>query len=116
MAPTSEKSSFATPLAVCGFLLLGVVLVFGQTLRHEFVNLDDKTYVYENSQVAGRIDCRKHTHCLHHHMRRQLASPHYALAYARLPILWAAGMGASLVQFPVARCQRRSCCWWSCGE
>ena len=28
-------------LAVCGLLLLAVGLVFGQTVRHEFVNFDD---------------------------------------------------------------------------
>ena len=33
-------------LAVCGFLLAAVALVFGQTLRHEFVNYDDEEYVY----------------------------------------------------------------------
>jgi Flp pilus assembly protein TadD len=38
--------------AVCGFLLLVVALVFGQTVRHEFVNYDDNSYVYENHQVA----------------------------------------------------------------
>ena len=27
-------------------------LVFGQTVRHEFVNFDDDEYVYENPQVA----------------------------------------------------------------
>jgi hypothetical protein len=41
-----------TVLVVCGFLLLAVALVFGQTVRHEFVNIDDPVYVYENTQVA----------------------------------------------------------------
>ncbi len=39
-------------LAVCGFLLLAIALVFGQTLRHEFVNFDDDRCVYENRQVS----------------------------------------------------------------
>ena len=39
-------------LAVCVFLLLAVALVFGQTVRHEFINYDDKEDVYENPQVA----------------------------------------------------------------
>ena len=39
-------------LAICGFLVLAVVLVFGQTIRHEFVNFDDNVYVYENPQVT----------------------------------------------------------------
>ena len=39
-------------LAVCGFLLLAVGLVFGQTIRYGFVNFDDNETVYENSQVT----------------------------------------------------------------
>ena len=41
-----------TVLAVCGLLVLAVALVFGQTVRFEFVNYDDNEYVYENPQVA----------------------------------------------------------------
>ena len=43
-------------LAICVFLLLAVGLVFGQTVRYEFVNYDDDVYVYENPQVAQRAD------------------------------------------------------------
>ena len=39
-------------LAICGLLLLAVGLVFGQAVRHDFVNYDDDMYVYENPQVA----------------------------------------------------------------
>ncbi len=39
-------------LAVCGFLLLAVALVFGQTIRHKFVNYDDHEFVYENPHIA----------------------------------------------------------------
>ncbi len=42
-------------LAVCGGLLLAVGLVFGQTVRHEFVNLDDGQYVSENPHVTRDI-------------------------------------------------------------
>ncbi len=38
-------------LGVCGLLLLAVVLAFGQTVGHEFVNFDDNVYVYDNPQV-----------------------------------------------------------------
>jgi hypothetical protein len=38
-------------LTVCALLVLGVVLVFGQTARHEFVNFDDDRYVYDNDHV-----------------------------------------------------------------
>jgi Flp pilus assembly protein TadD len=33
-------------------LLLAVGLVFGQTVRYEFVNIDDDRYVYDNQQVS----------------------------------------------------------------
>ena len=36
---------------VCGFLVLAVALVFGQTLRYGFVNYDDDFYVYDNPHV-----------------------------------------------------------------
>lgn len=37
--------------AVCGFLLLAVAVVFGQTVWHGFVNYDDDIYVYENHSL-----------------------------------------------------------------
>ena len=37
---------------VCGLLLLAVGLVFGQTVRHDFINLDDPEYVSENPHVT----------------------------------------------------------------
>jgi len=37
--------------AVCIFLAAIVWVVFGQTLRHEFVSFDDELYVYENPVV-----------------------------------------------------------------
>jgi tetratricopeptide (TPR) repeat protein len=40
---------------VCGFLLLAVALVFGQTLGHGFVNFDDDDYVYKNPHVKGGL-------------------------------------------------------------
>ena len=51
-APASDRPNRRQVLAVCGLLLLAVGLVFGQTGRYEFVNLDDDQYVYENPQVA----------------------------------------------------------------
>ena len=39
-------------MAVCGFLLLAVGLVFGQTVRHEFIGFDDNAFVYENPHVT----------------------------------------------------------------
>ncbi|MGA2255165.1 MAG: tetratricopeptide repeat protein [Thermoguttaceae bacterium] len=42
-------------LAVCGFLILAVIIVFGQTASHDFVNFDDNDYVYENPHVRGGL-------------------------------------------------------------
>ncbi len=42
-------------LAICGLLLLAVGLIFGQTVCHKFINLDDGMYVYENPQVSRGI-------------------------------------------------------------
>jgi tetratricopeptide (TPR) repeat protein len=39
-------------LLISGFLVLAVVGVFGQTVRHDFVNYDDNKYVYKNPQVT----------------------------------------------------------------
>jgi len=41
--------------AICLALAAITFAVFGQTLRHEFVNFDDNTYVYENARVAGGL-------------------------------------------------------------
>ena len=38
--------------AVCGLLLLAIAAVFAQTARHDFVNLDDDQYVFDNPDVA----------------------------------------------------------------
>ena len=40
---------------VCGLLLLAVGLVFGQTVRHEFIGFDDQGYVYENPHVTAGL-------------------------------------------------------------
>lgn len=42
----------AVVLAVSGLLLLAVVLAFGQTLSHDFVNYDDDLYVSKNPPIA----------------------------------------------------------------
>jgi tetratricopeptide (TPR) repeat protein len=39
-------------LAVCIFLFCAILLVFGQTVRHDFINLDDDDYVYTNSNIS----------------------------------------------------------------
>jgi tetratricopeptide (TPR) repeat protein len=57
----------------CGFLLLATGLVFGQTVRHAFVNLDDNVYVYENPHVSrglsvpGFVWAFSHSHVANWH-------------------------------------------------
>ena len=41
--------------AICVLLVLAVVLVFGQTIGHAFVNYDDDRFVCENPQVTGGL-------------------------------------------------------------
>jgi tetratricopeptide (TPR) repeat protein len=43
--------SYAQNLLICLLLIASVFVVFGQTVRHGFVNLDDDEYVYENRHV-----------------------------------------------------------------
>ena len=39
-AANGTENRYAAP-AVCGFLLLAVLLIFGQTVGYDFVNFDD---------------------------------------------------------------------------
>ena len=58
---------------VCTFLAAMVWMVFGQTLGHGFVNIDDQIYVYENPIVAQGLTLRgivwafRHTHSFNWH-------------------------------------------------
>ena len=45
-------------LAVCLLLLLAMGLVFGQTVNHEFINLDDDVCVSENPWVSDGLTAR----------------------------------------------------------
>ncbi len=51
--PASGTQNCWQVLAACGFLLLAVGLVFGQTVRYQFVNFDDNSYVYENPRFPA---------------------------------------------------------------
>ena len=42
-------------LAVCAFLVLVTLAVYGQVVRHDFVNIDDDEYVYENRHVRSGL-------------------------------------------------------------
>ena len=47
-----RRSQLHRGLAVCGFLLLAVWLVFRPTLDYGFVNFDDDVYVYNNPELS----------------------------------------------------------------
>src|SRR5438552_4813510 len=49
--PPSRLAYFA----VCGAIAVLIGIVFGQTLSHDFVNYDDKTYVYGNPLVSAGL-------------------------------------------------------------
>src|SRR5437867_5473642 len=42
-------------VGVCVFLTVLVWVVFGQTLRHDFINYDDPRYVYENTDITSGL-------------------------------------------------------------
>ena len=42
-------------VGLCIFLTALTWLVFGQTLRHDFLNYDDNRYVYENPEVTSGL-------------------------------------------------------------
>lgn len=42
-------------LGVSAFLAAITILIFGQTLWHDFVNFDDPVYVYDNPEVKGGL-------------------------------------------------------------
>src|ERR1700731_1832315 len=57
--PISKRmSSRRSKIGTCIFLIALVWIVFGGTLGHDFVNYDDKTYVYGNSLVSAGITPR----------------------------------------------------------
>ena len=53
---SSRTSSERMVTAMICILLVGLVwIVFGQTLRHEFINYDDDQYVYENPRITDGL-------------------------------------------------------------
>ncbi|MEN6459308.1 MAG: tetratricopeptide repeat protein [Thermoguttaceae bacterium] len=44
-----------TPWIVCGLLALAIALVFGQTVRYDFINLDDDVCITGNPQITGGL-------------------------------------------------------------
>ena len=54
-APESQRRY---SVGVYVLLAAAVFMVFGQMLRHEFVNLDDEDYVYQNPEVVSGLTLR----------------------------------------------------------
>jgi protein O-mannosyl-transferase len=54
----TRSPSGLTQLGVCAVIVVLVWIIFGQTLAHDFVNYDDKTYVYGNSLVSAGLNLR----------------------------------------------------------
>lgn len=55
-----------TSAAICLFLALVVWVVFGQTIRYQFVNYDDDAVVYENPAVTRGLDLHEIVHVFTH--------------------------------------------------
>jgi tetratricopeptide (TPR) repeat protein len=51
----ADSPSRLQRFAVVGAIVVLIWIVFGQTLTHDFVNYDDKTYVYDNSLVKAGL-------------------------------------------------------------
>ena len=63
---------------------VAVALVFGQTLRHDFVNYDDDEYVYENPHVTQGLTATAIGWAFTDAFRiRPMGPAHLALAHAR---------------------------------
>src|SRR5256885_12114507 len=54
-APKAKSSARRQVLGVCFFLVVITWLVFGQTIRYDFVNYDDNEYVYANPAITSGL-------------------------------------------------------------
>jgi tetratricopeptide (TPR) repeat protein len=74
MTVSPSHSSSSTPWdkwtvpGICVLLVVVVFVVFGQTLRHEFVNFDDDLYVYQNPVVIKGLTFQGISHVFTHQM------------------------------------------------
>ena len=50
-----SSPALSSQLGACAVIVVLIWIVFGQTLGHDFVNYDDKTYVYGNSLVNAGL-------------------------------------------------------------
>ena len=50
-AAAGTENRWAAP-AVCGFLVLAVLMIFGRSVGYDFVDFDDDVYVYQNPHLS----------------------------------------------------------------
>ena len=55
-SPKAKSSAHRQVLGVCFFLVVITWLVFGQTVRYDFVNYDDNEYVYANPAITSGLN------------------------------------------------------------
>ena len=53
-APTAERRT----LLLCAGLIISTVAVYGQVIGHQFINLDDDRYIYENPMVTTGLTAK----------------------------------------------------------
>src|SRR5262249_7795704 len=53
-----QRSSGYARLILCGVIVILTWTVFGQTLNHDFINLDDPFYVSENPNIQNGLNWR----------------------------------------------------------
>jgi tetratricopeptide (TPR) repeat protein len=61
-SPEAESTARRQVVGVCIFLVVITWLVFGQTLRYDFVNFDDNEYVYANPNIAAGLTIQGAVH------------------------------------------------------
>ena len=54
-APKAKSAARRQVLGICFFLVVITWLVFGQTIRYDFVNYDDNEYVYANPEITSGL-------------------------------------------------------------
>src|SRR5438552_17971279 len=54
-SPQAKSPAHRQALGAGAFLVAITWLVFGQTVRHDFVNFDDDTYVYANRSITSGL-------------------------------------------------------------
>ena len=101
--------------AACLLTVIGVVLVFGQTISFDWVNFDDRIYVYNNPPVRAGLSWTglrwafSHFHASNWHPLTWISHMLDCQVYG----LWPGGHHLTNV---VLHATSACCCCWSCGN